>query len=146
MKSTKSIISLEIFPSTLSRILIAVFAFGILFLSDSIFEVKILWYYSIPLNLLLVWFVYLIFDFGEEIRIDNTILKYGKYYRITKSFKTINQIKISEIIKLDLVQNDEKLYEIIAFSEKNKIIIKKAPNKIPAQEELEKIKSKIQLL
>lgn len=118
-----------------------VFAFGILFLPDFIFNVKMLWYYSIPLNLSLVWFVYLIFDFGEEIRLDNTILKYGKYHRISKSFKIINQIKISEIIKLDLVQNDDKDYEIIAFSEKNKIIIKKIPNKIPALEELEKIKS-----
>lgn len=143
MKNEKSNILLEIYPSTFSRILVIVFAFIILFLPDYIFTNKILWYYSIPLNLSLVWFIYLIFDFGEEIRINDSKLEYGKYHRLTKSFKIINQIKKDEIIKIDLVQNEKKYYEIIALSEKNQIVIKKMPNKIPAQEEMEKIKNKI---
>ncbi len=125
----------------MSRVFVVVFAFCVLFLPDFLFKGKILWYYSIPLNLSLVWLVYLVFDFGEEIRLDNKILKQGKYHRLTKSFKTINQIKTSEIIRIDLVQNDKRYYEIVAFSEKDKIVIKKIPNKIPAQDELEKIKT-----
>ena len=36
---------------------------------------------------------YLIFDFGEEIRINDSKLEYGKYHRLTKSFKIINQFR-----------------------------------------------------
>ena len=137
------IIKIENYQSEWSKFLVISIGMLCLIFVDKIFADKILWYYDILLNFFLIFSVGFIFDFGKKIIFENGFILIGKYTRVINSFKVEQQIKKSDIIQIELIQNSKKMFEIVIISDHESMIIKTLPNKIPAQKELQKIRDLI---
>ena len=137
------IIKIENYQSEWSKFLVISIGMLCLIFVDKIFIHKILWYYDILLNFLLIFSVGFIFNFGKKIIIENGFVQIGKYISVVNSFKVEKQIKKSDIIQIDMIQNSKKMFEIVIISYYDSMIIKTLPNKIHAQKELQKIRDLI---
>lgn len=82
------------------------------------------------------------FDFGEEIRLTEEVSEKGRYYCLFHTFKVEKQIHLDECT-LELVQNEDKHFEIHAKDSQQIIVLNKIPNKVHAQAQIEKYHQKI---
>lgn len=120
-------------------IIIVCFLCYSLFINDVI-KLKLDWYLSIPLTFLFSIFLYTLIDFSHVVRIENSMLKSGIYHQFFGFVKLKKQFFLYNIQEIEIVQNQDKYFEIVAFSSDDQIIVKTMPNKNPAQEELERIR------
>lgn len=69
-------------------------------------------------------------------------LQKGRYYCLFRTFKVEKQIHL-EVCTLELVQNEDKHFEIHAKDSQQIIVLNKIPNKVHAQAQIEKYHQKI---
>nr|WP_321225498.1 hypothetical protein [uncultured Psychroserpens sp.] len=103
--------------------------------------------YEILSAILIVLITYIVLNAlntSQVVALKNKKIVKGVYCAPFGFIKINNKINISDIKKIDMKQNEELFYEIIAESkDDNSLIIKSIANKIPALEELDKIKLEI---
>lgn len=135
-------IKLDTRESAISRILVIILAFAVLFASDSLLDDSFAWYFEILIKLIIVWIVYLAISFGKEVRLQSSRLQYGSYYLFV-CFKVITEIKLDDVEEIAISQDAERYFEIVAYSGVDRIVIKKVTDKAKAKIELERIQTLI---
>lgn len=107
---------------------------------DNVFDEKFNTYAKILIFFGLAFVCYYPLCFSKAVRIENSILKFGIYNTVFGFVKIKNQILLSEVTEVNMKQSDDKFFQIIVFSDNNQIVLKKIANRIPAEEELERLK------
>ncbi len=92
----------------------------------------------------IIYLLVSIIHISKMVALKNGEIVKGIFYPPFGFVKIHRQRRIAEVKDLQIHQNEERAYEIIAqFNVGNPILIGAVPNRIPAEKKLEKIKTKI---
>ncbi|MFD2727561.1 hypothetical protein [Hyunsoonleella rubra] len=98
------------------------------------------------ISYLFIFGVISIMKISRRVSISNNLLVKDIYTLFLGRLRKVESFPISEIEKIELAQNNDLYFEIVAKKKDGKIsFIKKMPNKNPAMVELERIKSYINI-
>ena len=99
------------------------------------------WLVILFFKFVLIVFLVTLLNFEKEVRIEKSNLIKGNYNKVFGFVRIEKQFKIDSITDIVLFQNPKEHFEIQIISTDDEMIINTFPNKNPAKEELERIKT-----
>ena len=102
-------------------------------------------YFSLVLKAPIILLFFSVIDLSKIVKLENETIKKGLYFKFWGFLKIEKEILLKDIIEITIFQNDKNYFEITAITKADKLILKKNPNKKPAEEELRKLVSLLKI-